>query len=122
MPADGPAFLYFLIEDVKAKQPVDGRRMYLFAHSAGASFALTMGLMESEYFAGVVAHAVALQHEGREQLLAAPSKLPDRDVSPTSDNLIPMATAREGRDALLEAGFQVDFRELAGCEHNTLYQ
>jgi poly(3-hydroxybutyrate) depolymerase len=48
VPADGPAFLYFLIEAVKAKHAVDGRRMYLFGHLAGASFALTMGFMESE--------------------------------------------------------------------------
>src|SRR5437868_10337565 len=63
VPVDGPAFLYFLVEAVKAKHAVDRRRVYLFGHSAGASFALTMGLMESEYFAGVVAHAVALQRE-----------------------------------------------------------
>src|SRR5205814_1749209 len=87
----------------------------------GASFALTMGLMESEYFAGVVAHAVALQREGRQQLLAAPRKLPIAMFHGTRDNLIPLGTAREGRDALLMSGFQVDFRELAGYEHNTLY-
>jgi poly(3-hydroxybutyrate) depolymerase len=121
VPADGPAFLYFLIEAVKAQHGVDERRVYLFGHSAGASFALTMGLMESEYFAGVVAHAVALQREGREQLLGAPRKLPIALFHGTSDNVIPIGTAREGRDALVKSGFQVDFRELAGYEHNTLY-
>src|SRR5882724_9178051 len=69
VPADGPAFLYFLIEAVKAKHAIDGRRVYLFGHSAGAGFALVMGLMESEYFAGVAVHSAALQHQGREQLL-----------------------------------------------------
>jgi poly(3-hydroxybutyrate) depolymerase len=121
VPADGPAFLYFLIEAVKAKHAVDGRRMYLFGHSAGASFALTMGLMECEYFAGVAAHAVALQREGREQLLTAPRKLPIAMFHGTKDNVIPIGIAREGRDALLMAGFQINFHELAGYEHNTLY-
>jgi phospholipase/carboxylesterase len=121
VPADGPAFLYFLIEAVKAKHAVDGRRMYLFGHSAGASFALTMGLMESEYFAGVAAHAVALQREGREQLLTASRKLPMVMFHGTRDSVIPIEAARESRDVLLKSGFPIDFRELAAFEHNTLY-
>jgi poly(3-hydroxybutyrate) depolymerase len=121
VPVDGPSFLYFLIEAVKAKHAVDGRRIYLFGHSAGASFALTMGLMESEYFAGAAVHSAALQHEGREQLLSAARKLPIVMFHGTSDQVIPIVTGREGRDALQKAGFTVDFRELPGYEHNTLY-
>ena len=120
-PADGPAFLYFLVEAIKAKHPVDGRRMYLFGHSAGASFALTMGLAESEYFAGVAAHGVALQRDGRDQLFAAPRKLPIALFHGTSDRVIPISAAREARDALVAAGFQADLKELAGYEHNTIY-
>ena len=121
VPADGPAFLYFLIEAVKAKHAIDGRRVYLFGHSAGAGFALVMELMESEYFAGVAVHSGALQHQGRDQLLAAPRKLPIAMLHGTSDNTIPIATGRERRDALHKAGFTVDFHELPGYEHNTLY-
>jgi predicted esterase len=121
VPVDGPALFYFLVEAVKAKHPIDGRRVYLFGHSAGASFALTIGLMESEYFAGAVAHAVALQRESREQLLGAPRKLPIAMFHGTRDTVIPIGTAREARDTLLGAGFQVVFRELAGYEHNTIY-
>ena len=121
VPADGPAFLYFLIDAVKAKHAIDGRRVVLFGHSAGAGFALVMGLMESEYFAGVVVHSAALQHEGREQLLAAPRKLPIAMFHGTSDQVIPIATGREGRDALTQAGFPVEFHDLPGYEHNTLY-
>jgi len=121
VPMDGPAFFYFLVEAVKTKHPVDGRRVYLFGHSAGASFALTMGLMESEYFAGVVAHAVALQRESREQLLGAPRKLPIAMFHGTKDQVIPIAVAREARDALMQSGFPIAFHELPGFEHNTLY-
>jgi len=32
-----------------------------------------------------------------------------------------IAIARQARDALISAGFAVDFRELPGYEHNTLY-
>jgi predicted esterase len=121
VPADGPDFLYFLIEAVKARHPLDGRRVYLFGHSAGASFALTMGLIESEYFAGVAAHAVALQEKGREQLLAAHRKLPIVMLHGTNDSTIPIDAARRARDALVEAGFPVDYRELPQYEHNTIY-
>jgi poly(3-hydroxybutyrate) depolymerase len=121
VPADGPAFLYFLIEAVKAKHAIDGRRVYLFGHSAGAGFALVMGLMESEYFAGVAVHSAALQHQGREQLLSAPRKLPITMLHGSSDKVIPIATGREGSEALKGAGFPVEFHELPGYEHNTLY-
>jgi poly(3-hydroxybutyrate) depolymerase len=121
VPTDGPALLYFLVEAVKAKHAVDSRRIYLFGHSAGASFALTMGVMESEYFAGVAAHAAALQDGLGDQLRAAPRKLPIAILHGTRDNVIPIAIARQARDALVAAGFAVDFRELPGYEHNTLY-
>lgn len=122
VPADGPAFLYFLIEAVKSRHAIDGRRVYLFGHSAGASFALAMGLMESEYFAAAAVHGTALQREGRDQLLsAAPRKLPIIMLHGANDTVVPMATGRDARNALQAAGFTVDFRELLGFEHNSLY-
>src|SRR6266568_2671983 len=41
-PVDGPDFLHDLISDLKSKYSIDSRRMYLFGHSAGATFALFM--------------------------------------------------------------------------------
>lgn len=120
-PTDGPAFLYYLIEAVKARHAIDGRRVYLFGHSAGAGFAMVMGLIESEYFAGIAVHSAALQREDREQLLSAPRKLPIAMFHGTSDHTIPITVGREGRDALVKAGFPVEFHELLGYEHNTLY-
>src|SRR5678816_1713371 len=63
-PQDGPDFLHDLVEELKSKYPVNPRRVYLFGHSAGASFALQMALMESEYFAATAIHAGALNEEG----------------------------------------------------------
>lgn len=56
-PHDGPGFLHKVVEEVREVHPVDGSRIYLFGHSGGGHFALFMGLMESEYFAAVAAHA-----------------------------------------------------------------
>ena len=120
-PDDGPAFLYFLVEAIKAKHAVDGRRVYLFGHSAGAGFALTMGIVESEYFAGVAVHSAALQEGLADQLRTTPRKLPIAIFHGTRDAIIPIAIGKQTRDALVAAGFPVDFRELPGYEHNTLY-
>ena len=59
-PTDGPEFLYDLVEALTQKYPINPRRVYLFGHSAGASFGLQMSLFESEYFAATAVHAGAL--------------------------------------------------------------
>jgi poly(3-hydroxybutyrate) depolymerase len=121
VPDDGPAFLYFLIEAIKAKHAVDGHRMYLFGHSSGASFALAMGLAESEFFAAAAVHAARMRPDDRDRLPLVPRKLPIAMFHGTSDGTVPIASGREARDALVKAGFPVDFRELLGFEHNSLY-
>ncbi|HKO98800.1 MAG TPA: hypothetical protein VJU86_17505 [Pyrinomonadaceae bacterium] len=35
-PVDGPVFLRDLVEELKAKHPIDPQRVYLFGHSGGA--------------------------------------------------------------------------------------
>src|SRR5690242_15129319 len=40
MNTDGPEFLHEVVEAVRAKHSVDGTRLYIFGHSAGAVFAL----------------------------------------------------------------------------------
>src|ERR1700686_4814563 len=65
MPQDGPDYLRDLVEDLKAKYPINPRRVYLFGHSGGAIFALEMSLMESQYFAATAIHAGALAPDDR---------------------------------------------------------
>ena len=60
MNIDGPEFLHDIVEAVRAKHSIDGARLYIFGHSAGAVFALYMGVMESRYFAAVGVHAGAM--------------------------------------------------------------
>lgn len=54
---DGPAFMKQLIAEVTLRREVDTSRVYLFGHSAGAEFAILLGLLESQYFAAVAIHA-----------------------------------------------------------------
>ena len=57
---DGPLFIRHVVEAVQTDYAVDRRAMYVFGHSAGAIFGISMGVLESEYFAAVAVHAGAL--------------------------------------------------------------
>lgn len=117
-PQDGPDFLYELVEEIKAKHPINARRMYLFGHSAGASFALHMSLMESEYFAATAIHAGSLRAEEEFQLIRlAKRKIPISIQVGDSDPYFPVKEVRATRDALKEAGFPVDLIEVENHDH-----
>jgi len=116
-PQDGPDFLRDLVEELKSKQPVNPKRVYLFGHSAGASFALEMSLMESQYFAATAIHAGALTRDGKELIDLAKRKIPISIQVGDADEYVPLKVVRETRDALKTAGFTVELIEIAGHDH-----
>ena len=117
-PQDGPDFLYELVEEVKTKHPINARRMYLFGHSAGASFALHMSLMESEYFAATAIHAGSLRTDDELKLIRlAKRKIPISIQVGDSDQYFPIKEVRATRDALKEAGIPVDLNEIENHDH-----
>lgn len=117
-PVDGPDFLYDLVEEIKGKYPVNARRVYLFGHSAGASFALHMSLMESEYFAATAIHAGALRSEEEIRLISlAKRKIPISIQVGDSDQYFPLKEVRATRDVLKEAGIPVDLVEIENHDH-----
>src|SRR6476619_2421253 len=107
-PQDGPDFLHDLVEDLKTKYPINPRRVYLFGHSAGASFALHMSLMESQYFAATAIHAGALTDGEMEMIQLAKRKIPISIQVGDSDQFFPLKPVRATRDALKAAGIPVD--------------
>lgn len=115
-PKDGPAFLYDLVEALKAKYPVDARRVYLFGHSGGSGFALNMSLLESEYFAATAVHASATCR-GQYLGLAA-RKIPFAIFAGTADPVFPIREVRATRDLLAAHGFAVQYTEMPGHDHN----
>jgi predicted esterase len=116
-PQDGPDYLRDLVEELKTKYPVNPRRVYLFGHSAGASFALRMSLLESEYFAATAIHAGALNHDAMELIELAKRKIPISIQVGDSDQSFPLKAVRSTRDALKEAGFTVDLVEIPNHDH-----
>jgi poly(3-hydroxybutyrate) depolymerase len=117
VPADGPDFLQVLVSELKSKYPIDSRRMYLFGHSAGATFALYMGLLESEYFAAVAIHAGALRHDDGPIVERATRKIPIYIQVGTVDQFFPLVAVRASRDVLTKNGFEVQLTEIKGHDH-----
>lgn len=117
VPADGPEFLHDVISEVRAKHSVDPRRMYVWGHSAGASFALYMGLFESEYFAAVAIHAGGLGPDDNDIVERAARKVPIYIAVGTVDRLVPLEGVRATRDMLVKNGFNVDLVEMKGHDH-----
>ena len=117
-PQDGPDFLYELVEELKTKYPINARRVYLFGHSAGASFALHMSLMESEYFAATAIHAGSLRSEEEIELIRlAKRKIPISIQVGDSDQFFPLKEVRATRDALKGGGIPVDLVEIENHDH-----
>lgn len=117
MSTDGPNFIHQLVEELKAKYPVNARRVYLFGHSAGAGQSLYLSLMESEYFAATAIHAGALQQSAYDLIDEAKRKIPIAMFIGTNDSLVPLSVVRATRDALKERGFSPELTEIKGHTH-----
>ena len=116
-PIDGPDYLRDLVEELKAKYPINPRRVYLFGHSAGACFALHMSLMESQYFAATAIHAGALTDDELQMTDLAKRKIPISIQVGDSDQFFPLKPVRATRDALKAAGIPVDLIEIPNHDH-----
>jgi poly(3-hydroxybutyrate) depolymerase len=116
-PVDGPDFLHDLITELLSKYPIDARRMYLFGHSAGASFALYMALYESEYFAAAAIHAGALTPQDGVIVERAKRKIPIHIAVGTVDRFFPLAAVRATRDMLNSNDFNAQLVEMPGHDH-----
>lgn len=119
-PEDGPLLLHDIIEQVAANVPVDGRRVYLFGHSAGAVFTLQMAALESEYFAAAAAYAGSLEPKYFNIFDFATRKIPYLIVIGTEDRFFPLDDVRATRDALKSRGFPVEYFEMPRQTHNYL--
>lgn len=115
---DGPLLLRHLLEALKPKVPYDPRRVYVFGHSAGAIHGLALGLLESEYFAAVAAHAGVVQPDFVPFIERAPRKIPIAIWVGTNDRLFPLTPVRATRDTLNHHGFNAELTEINGHTHD----
>ena len=118
MGKDSPLLLKDLVDEVKSNVAINPRRVYLFGHSAGAIHALKIGVLESEYFAGVAVHAGAFEPDFAAYVHRAPRKIPIAMWVGTNDSFFPLAPVRATRDALNKEGFDVQLTEIRGHTHD----
>jgi poly(3-hydroxybutyrate) depolymerase len=118
MPPDGPDFIKDVVDDVKTKAAIDPRRIYLFGHSAGAGFAMQLGLLESKYFAAIAIHAGALDPNDFRLTDYAERKIPLFIAVGDRDAFFPLSVVRATRDALVAAGIPVELWEIPRHTHD----
>jgi poly(3-hydroxybutyrate) depolymerase len=118
MNTDGPEFLHDVVEAVRAKHSVDGTRLYIFGHSAGAVFALYMAVMESKYFAAAGVHAGAMGEDFYPYLELAKRKIPITIWVGTEDPYFKLTLVKATQAELNKHDFDAKVVEMKGHDHN----
>src|SRR5215470_826719 len=118
IPGDGPGFIHELVEALRAKYPVNPRRIYLFGHSAGAVFALNLSMMESEYFAATAVHAGSWRTEREPDVMNyAKRKTPMAIIVGDRDAYFPLQSVKATEATLKERGFPIEVTVMKGHDH-----
>ena len=118
MPDDGPEFIRDLVEALRAKYPIDARRVYLFGHSAGAVFAINLALMQSEYFAAAAVHAGAWREERDFKTLEEAKRQTSLAIIVGDrDPLFPVEAVRATEAAVKGRGHAVEVTVMKGHDH-----
>jgi predicted esterase len=103
---------------VASRYTIDGRRIYLFGHSAGANFALQMAILESEFFAAAAIHAGAVSSDYFSIFDHATRKIPLAIFIGDRDQFYPIDVVRAVNTALQKRGFSVLYEEIQGHDHS----
>jgi poly(3-hydroxybutyrate) depolymerase len=115
---DGPDYLHAVIDDFATRSTFDRRRLYLFGISGGAVHALTIGSLESGYFAAVAIWAGAWRDQRSYLALAhARRKIPIAVFIGDRDEFFPIDAVQETVAAFRKAGHPVQLTILPGQRH-----
>jgi poly(3-hydroxybutyrate) depolymerase len=116
---DGPDYLHAVIDDFATRAVYDRRRLYLFGISGGAVHALTIGSLESEYFAAVAIWAGAWREQRSYLALSyARRKIPVELFIGDQDEFFPLDSVRETAAAFRKAGHLVQLTIIPGQRHD----
>ena len=113
-----PAFFRALIEQVDAQHPVDGSRVYLFGDDEGAQYALSVGILDANFYAAVAAHAGALNPDYSSMFARAPRRIPIALLSGSFDAVCPLNRVRKSNDLLVSNGFPVELNIIPNHAHD----
>jgi poly(3-hydroxybutyrate) depolymerase len=115
---DSPYLVAGLVDAITAKHKVDTKRLYLFGHSAGAIHAITLGLLESEYFAAVGVHAGALPSDSFDLIDYHDRKIPTAIWVGTNDKFFPVPLVEATKVAMEAKGLPVTVELIKNHTHD----
>jgi len=116
---DSPEFLHAVVDQIKARHPIDASRVYLFGHSAGAVHALVFAIIDSHYYAASAVHAGAIPL-GYEKLLfsLADRRMPIAIWVGDQDPLFHIETVTSTKRLFETHGFPVELTVVPNHDHN----
>ncbi|HTO73471.1 MAG TPA: hypothetical protein VMJ30_06615 [Gemmatimonadales bacterium] len=112
-----PKVFRCVMDDVRKRATIDPARIYLFGYSMGGYLALGAGLIESEYFAGIMVYANGLHEDYYPLVDQAVRKLPVALYGGLQDTVYPIRGERRTHDYLMNHGFTIRYRELDAQDH-----
>jgi poly(3-hydroxybutyrate) depolymerase len=116
---DGPDFIRGVILAAAAKIPIDPHRLYLFGQSGGAAYSLTLGMLESQYFAAVAFHAGGWRRASEYQFVNfAKRKIPISMWVGDEDSFFPLLSVQNTERVLVSNGFPAELHILKGRTHS----
>lgn len=116
-----PGLIRQVVDALAAKLPIDPRRVYLFGNREGGYHAMSLTMIESEYFAAVSVHAASYQPGGYAILDLAKRKIPIQVlIGNQEQNLsLRMETVRGMEAEMAKRGIPVQVDVLRG--HDNYY-
>ena len=116
--AIAPDVFRCIVEDARRVAAVDPKRIFILGNSMGGYLAYDAAMFQSEYFAAVAVHAAAIDPEFESIIGRATRKIPIAIFIGDRDPLVPLAGVRWTRDRLKQAGFPIEYEEIAGHDHH----
>jgi predicted esterase len=117
-PKDNYKIIEFLILEVAKNYNIDEEKIYLFGHSSGGIFALSLAAELSHKLAGVALHAGMFRQESDLKYLAsAKRKIPYAIFAGTKDDLFPTHKVRNTAKILSQNGFPVELTFIKYHDH-----
>jgi poly(3-hydroxybutyrate) depolymerase len=115
---DSPDFLHAIVNDVQSRYAVDRQRLYVFGQSGGAVYALTLAMLESQYFAAVAVHAGGWRSPAEYKVMQfARRKIPLKIIVGDRDEYFSTISVRSTEDGLKAAGFPIELEVVPGQHH-----
>lgn len=115
---DSADFIREIVEQLKSRYSIDPKRVFLFGHSAGAVYALSLSMAQSEYFAATAVHAGSWRsNEELNYVNLAKRKTPIAIFVGDRDQYFPIDSVKKTEELLKSNQFPVQVTVMKGHDH-----